>query len=49
MMLFRELEDKSMIFIANMEFKPQLEDVEEPEVKMTAYKTKALFKSLMKL
>jgi len=49
MMLFRQLEDKSMIFIADMEFTPRLEDIEEPEVKMTAYKTKALFKSLMKL
>jgi len=47
MMLFRELDDKSMIFIADMKFKPQLEDIEEPEVKMTAYKTKALFKSLI--
>lgn len=48
MMLFRQLEDQSMIFISDMKFKPQLDDIEEPEVKMTAYKTKALFHALMK-
>ncbi len=48
MMLYQQLEDHNMIFIADMQFKPQLDDIEEPEVKMTAYKTKALFHALMK-
>jgi len=47
-MLYQQLEDHNMIFIADMQFKPQLDDIEEPEVKMTAYKTKALFHALMK-
>lgn len=47
-MVFRMLEDKSMIFIANMDFKPEMEDLSDPEVKMTAYKTKAFYNSVIK-
>lgn len=47
-MVFRMLEDKSMIFIADMDFKPEMEDIKDPEVKMTAYKTKAFFNSVFK-
>jgi len=47
-MLYKHEPEGNMIFIAKMDFKPELDDIEEPAVKMTAYKTKALYNSIMR-